>query len=173
MAAPSQKTRIRDSGGPRRMAPSDGALVAAGSAAEAIECNYCPATPPTLTRAERRQLFQLDAPDVVLFRNVRPGGTSKCNFTVQNVDTTGRTHTLSWGAPRGRSSRLFHIDYPLPVNLRPGNAHTVEVVFKAAASCREEAWLDFTTDAGSFRVPLLTQEAQIALEVRHVRVHQT
>ena len=123
-------------------------------------------TPPTLTRAERLRLH-LDAPDVILFRGVQPGGTHKLKFTLQNVDTkTGKTLNLSWAAPQGRSARLFHIDYPLPVKLRPGCAHSVEVVFKAAASHREEAYMDFRTQDGAFRVPILTQEAQLALQVR-------
>ena len=123
-------------------------------------------TPPTLTRAERLRLH-LDAPDVILFRGVQPGGTFKLRFTLQNVDTmTGKTLHLSWSAPQGRSARLFHIDYPLPVKLRPGCAHTVEVVFKAAASHREEAYMDFSTQDGAFRVPILTQEAQLSLQVR-------
>ena len=125
-----------------------------------------PVTPPTLTRAERLRLH-LDAPDVILFRGVQPGGTHKLKFTLQNVDTkTGKTLNLSWAAPQGRSARLFHIDYPLPVKLRPGCAHSVEVVFKAAASHREEAYMDFRTQDGAFRVPILTQEAQLALQVR-------
>ncbi len=123
--------------------------------------------PPTLSRAERAKAFALDAPDVILFRGCSPGGTFKCRFTLLNVDVkAGRTVELSWGAPAGRSARLFHIDYPLPVKLRPGCSHSVDVVFKAGAHYREEAHMDFTTQDGSFRVPLLTQEAQLTLEVR-------
>ena len=102
-----------------------------------------------------------------LFRNVTPGGTFKVRFTLQNVDTkSGRTVDLSWGAPSGRSARLFLIDFPLPVKLRPGNSHSIEVTFKAGVRPREEAWLDFTTQDGRFRVPLLTMEAQLTREVR-------
>ena len=124
--------------------------------------------PPALTRSERVAVHALDAPDTCLFRNVTPGGTFKVRFTLQNVDTTasGRTVDLSWGAPTGRSARLFLLDFPLPVKLRPGNSHSIEVTFKAGARYREEAFLDFTTQDGRFRVPLLTMEAQLTLEVR-------
>ena len=90
------------------------------------------APPPTLTRQERIRDLWLDGPDVALFRGCEPHCVARCRLTFTNVDTReGRTVLLSWGAPGGRAARLFHIDFPQPVRLRPGCKHSVDVTFRA------------------------------------------
>jgi hypothetical protein len=126
--------------------------------------------PPSLNREERVLLYSLDGPDAAIFRGSAPHSVQRFVLALQNVDTRdGRSIELSWEAPGGRSARLFDIDYPEPVKLRPGCVLSVVITLRTEEEAREEAWLHFTVGGpggGVFRVPLLSVEPQLQLEVR-------
>jgi hypothetical protein len=119
--------------------------------------------PPALSRTERARLFGLDAPDALYFRGWAVGRESRLRLTLQNVRTDGATVDIRYGAP---NSHLFGINFPEVIRLRPGCSASIDVTFAAASNKREEAHMDFSTDAGAFRLPLLALEPLSALEVR-------
>jgi hypothetical protein len=119
--------------------------------------------PPALSRVDRARLFGLDAPDALYFRGWAVGRESRLRLTLQNVRTDGATVDIRYGAP---NSHLFGINFPEVIRLRPGCSASIDVTFAAASNRREEAHMDFSTDAGAFRLPLLALEPLSALEVR-------
>ena len=120
--------------------------------------------PAPLSRAERIRRFGVDCGDGLVWQPTWvPGGEYTKTLTVKNVSK--QAVTVKYKLP---DSKFFSMAFPEKIMLNAGLSKTVEVSFRPQLLEPYDEVIEFTTDTGSFVVPI---RAMIPTVACHVPTH--
>ena len=118
-----------------------------------------------LSRAERARRFGIDCTECFVWAGGEwaPGGEYKKVLRVKNV--SGKMQRIKYALP---ASHYFSMCFPRVVKLPAGMEVTFDIVFRPVCFQRYDDVVTFTSERGTFAVPITARLAKLAVEVPDV-----
>lgn len=115
-----------------------------------------------LSRAERARRFGIDCTESFTWAGGEwaPGGEYKKLLRVKNV--SGKMQRIKYALPK---SQHFSMDFPKLVKMPAGMEMTFDIVFRPVRFERYDDVVGFTSERGTFEVPISARLAELAVEV--------
>ena len=79
---------------------------------------------------------------------------------IHNVTT--KTITITYKLPR---CKAFGLDFPEPINLRPGLSHTLRITFRPVRMEACEDTISFQCTGGGFKIPVVAFAREVKLQL--------